>query len=102
MRENIGFIYKFGLILFIAIIALISINKFETGLREETIVANNVADIEETIRRTLVACYAIEGAYPSELRYLENYGIVFDYNKYVYEYKPKISYEFPDIKVSLR
>ncbi len=102
MRDKIGFFYKFILTVVIAIIALISINKFETGLREEKIVATNVEEIEETLRSTLVACYAIEGAYPSNLKYLENYGIIFDYDKYIYEYSPNISYEFPDIKVSLR
>ncbi len=102
MKDRIGFIYKFGLTLFIAIIALIAINKFEVGIREEAMVATNVDAIEETIRSTLVACYAIEGAYPSDLRYLESYGLIFDYDKYIYEYTTSISYEFPDVKVSLR
>ncbi len=102
MKDKIGFIYKLALTLFIAVVSLISINKFEIGLREETLVKTNVDAIEETIRSTLVSCYAIEGAYPSDLKYLESYGIIFDYDKYIYEYNPSISYEFPDVKVSLR
>ncbi len=102
MSDKLGFIYKFLLCLFIGIVAVVAVDRFEVELHEETIGSSNVEEIEETIKKTLVACYAVEGAYPSELNYLENYGIVFDTEKYIYEYSPKISYEFPEIKVKLR
>ncbi len=102
MKDKLGFIYKFGLILFIAIVAIVAIDKFEVQIQEESLGTTNVVEIEDTIKKTLVMCYAVEGAYPSHLSYLENYGIVFNQEKYIYEYTPQISYEFPEIKVKLR
>lgn len=39
---------------------------------------------EQAIRRAMVNCYAIEGAYPLQLSYLEeHYGVQVDHDKYV-------------------
>ncbi len=102
MREKVGYIYKVFIILFIAVVALVAISKFEAEVQKETINSANIEDIEQVIRDTLVTCYAVEGAYPADLVYLENYGIVFNNEKYVYEYNPRISYELPEITVKLR
>lgn len=43
--------------------------------------------LEQSVHRATVQCYAIEGIYPAELSYLEeNYGVVYDKDKYGVEY----------------
>ena len=43
----------------------------------------------QAIERAVMQCYALEGAYPPDLQYLEdNYGLIIDENKYVYLYEP--------------
>jgi len=40
------------------------------------------------IREAAANCYALEGKYPDDLNYLvKNYGIVLEYEKYVYTYE---------------
>ena len=46
------------------------------------------AAVERAIQKSLVNCYAIEGAYPSSLSYLEeHYGLVIDHDTYVIDYQ---------------
>ncbi len=40
------------------------------------------------VTRSAVQCYAIEGAYPSDVKYLEeNYNLVYDEKRYVIHYE---------------
>ena len=43
--------------------------------------------IKRIIDRALVQCYALEGIYPSELDYVENYGVILDRDRYIYHYE---------------
>jgi len=59
--------------------------------------------VEDAIRRATVQCYAIEGAYPVSLDYLEqNYGLRIDEKKYFVHYSPWGSNMMPDITVMRR
>ncbi len=41
----------------------------------------------EAIEKSVMQCYALEGSYPPNLEYLEqNYGLILDRDKYVYQY----------------
>lgn len=43
--------------------------------------------VEESIARSVVSCYSIEGFYPANLAYLqEHYGLVIDESKYFVQY----------------
>lgn len=43
----------------------------------------------QAIERAVMQCYALEGAYPPSLQYLEdNYGLIINEDKYVYLYEP--------------
>lgn len=56
--------------------------------------------LEQSVHRATVQCYAIEGMYPSELSYLEeNYGVVYDKDKYGVEYGCFASNIMPTIVV---
>ncbi len=57
-------------------------------------------EIEGVIKQYAVACYAQEGAYPKDLRYLEeNYGLIIDEDTYYYYYDFFASNLMPDIEV---
>lgn len=56
--------------------------------------------LENIIRQTAVACYAIEGCYPQNLQYLEDhYGVQIDHERYAVIYSPIASNLMPDITV---
>ena len=46
------------------------------------------AAVERAIQKSLVNCYAIEGAYPPDIAYLEkHYGLIIDHEAYVVDYQ---------------
>ena len=56
--------------------------------------------LEESLRRTAVACYAAEGVYPPDLAYLEeHYGVQIDEKRFVVYYDAFASNMMPDITV---
>lgn len=47
-----------------------------------------VDTLEDTIEQYAVACYATEGSYPPDLKYLQDhYGLILDEELYIYEYE---------------
>lgn len=60
----------------------------------------SLALAEETVRRAAVQCYALEGAYPQEVSYLEaHYGVAVDEGRYRIDYIYIGSNLMPDITV---
>jgi hypothetical protein len=56
--------------------------------------------LEEALRRTAVACYAIEGAYPDSPDYLiEKYGLQYNRQRFIIKYEFYGSNYMPDITV---
>ena len=56
--------------------------------------------LEETLRRTAVACYASEGFYPPDVAYMaEHYGLRYDEQLYLVHYEIFASNLMPDITV---
>lgn len=48
---------------------------------------NELAAVRSTVENGITMCYAIEGAYPENLEYLvENYGVIYDSQKYIVYY----------------
>ena len=59
--------------------------------------------VEDAVRRAVITCYAIEGAYPSTLDYLKkHYGLVYDEENYYVFYDSFASNILPDIRVTER
>ncbi len=55
--------------------------------------------LENSVRRSAIQCYVIEGAYPPDLQYLErNYGLYFD-DDYVVHYQNQGGNILPEIDV---
>lgn len=58
------------------------------------------AQLELAIRRAIVECYAIEGAYPPDVDYMEaHYGVVVDDNAFIVHYDSFATNVMPDFKV---
>lgn len=60
----------------------------------------SLEQLQEAIRRSCVACYAAEGAYPPTLEYIqEYYGVQIDNVKYTVHYTVIADNLMPDITV---
>jgi len=56
--------------------------------------------LEDTLREAAVACYAVEGIYPPDLKYLEeHYGVQIDRRHFVVSYTAIAENLMPDITV---
>lgn len=67
-------------ILMLAAIACLlgALGNVESGEEEE-----KQKQVEDTIKKAVVNCYAMEGVYPATLRYVENYyGLQIDHERY--------------------
>ena len=57
-------------------------------------------NLEEAVRRSVVACYATEGFYPPDLDYLQShYGLQIDWDHYTVFYEVFAENLMPDITV---
>lgn len=84
-------------IFFCAVIGL-----FLSGVRSVsgTAAAQEAEGLRNTVIRSAVLCYSLEGFYPDTLTYLEeNYGISYDEEKYVISYEVIGSNLMPDVMV---
>lgn len=56
--------------------------------------------LQTAVMRQITYCYAIEGAYPPSLGYLEdNYGLTYNAEKYFIDYQPLGTNIMPDITI---
>lgn len=63
--------------------------------------SEGLKNTEKAIHRALVQCYAIEGAYPPDVAYLEeNYGVLIDHDKYFVYYDAYARNIIPDVIVT--
>ncbi|WP_277934666.1 hypothetical protein [Parablautia intestinalis] len=98
-RTTIGSLLRALLLPCIVIAVLLffaaALNSLEAGRESE-----EMAQLEDVLRRSCVACYAAEGTYPSDLEYLkEHYGVHVDEEKYTVYYNLFAQNLMPDITV---
>ena len=75
-----------------------AVDSLDSGRSQE-----DLRQLEETLRRSCVACYAAEGVYPPNLEYLEDhYGIRVDEERYAVFYSAFADNLMPDITVVVR
>ncbi len=56
--------------------------------------------VYDAVKKAALTCYAVEGAYPGGLAYLEdNYGLSYDHDLYMVVYNAFASNLFPEIHV---
>ena len=59
--------------------------------------------VRSAVRNAVVTCYAVEGAYPSDIAYLvDNYGLAYDADRFLITYDAFASNIFPDIRVNVK
>ncbi len=76
-------------------VALTAIGRVEQ--REQ---AENEKRVEDTIKKAVINCYAIEGAYPATLEYIEeHYGLIVDRERYDVFYEIFADNIMPEIAV---
>ena len=96
-KEKKDFTWLLKLLVMSAVLAL-----FLTGLTRLNSGGSEVQrkQLEDTVRRACVACYATEGVYPPNLRYLqEHYGLQVNQKKYTVFYEIFAENIMPEITV---
>ena len=94
-RRSLHWLPKAAVVILILAVFLISLAKLDRGSSEL-----QRQQLEDSIRRTCVACYATEGVYPPTLAYLEdNYGIQIDRSRYAVFYEIFAENLMPDITI---
>ena len=84
-RREIAALCLFAVML---LLGSLSVNTQETDL------------IRDAVRSAALTCYAVEGAYPSDVEYLrENYGLSYDAKCYAVDYDAFASNLMPEIRV---
>ena len=101
-KNGLGSLLR-GLLLPLAAVAAVlwfatAVDSLDSGRSEE-----DLRQLEETLRRSCVACYAAEGVYPPNLEYLEDhYGIRVDEERYAVFYSAFADNLMPEITVVVR
>ena len=73
----------------------LGLSRLEAGRQDQ-----ELARLEESVRRTAVSCYASRGFYPPSVAYMEEYwGLRYDKEHYVIRYEAFASNLMPEITV---
>ena len=84
----------------VIVFALVLLFSSATGEFSKDKARQDKENLERTLNRAAVACYAIEGAYPPSVEYLtENYRVKVDTKKYTVKYELYASNLMPSITV---
>jgi len=87
---------------FPAVFTIIIMMMVVFGLRQTEASSNaeGLRILENSIRRAVVICYAIEGRYPESIEYIEeHYGVFIDRTRFVVHYSIFASNILPEITV---
>jgi hypothetical protein len=96
MRKIKGFWFQALLLALVCAFVLIGVHSASVNSSSE-----GLKITEKAIHRALVQCYAIEGAYPPDIAYLEdNYGVMIDHDKYFIYYDAYAQNIIPDVVVT--
>ena len=88
------------ILLISAIVAVLLIFTSALSNLQNGRVSEGRQQLEDAVRRSAVACYAAEGIYPPDLKYLEeHYGIQIDRERYTVMYEVFASNLMPDVTV---
>ena len=98
-RKSSGSILKHVILCFVLVAVIVAA---VGSLRpEQEISENSCAAIRAAIERSALQCYAVEGIYPPDLKYLEeNYGLQINRKEYYVTYEVYASNQPPTVHVS--
>lgn len=87
-------------LLTIGTLLLVILVYFAMGSVESTNLEEKKKALEEAVMRCAIHCYSLEGAYPTDLSYLEeNYSLTIDHDSYIVHYEAFAGNIAPDITV---
>lgn len=93
--KNRAALYSILLLFLLVLLFLLGIRSISDTTQED-----QAESLKSAILKSSVHCYAVEGAYPESLSYLEeHYGITYDQEKYVVDYEIIGSNILPDVTV---
>lgn len=97
LKKRIVQSVNFSIIFFLAVIGL-----FLYGI--SAVSSSPINDEKEilitAIKKDIVHCYAVEGMYPPSLSYIENnYGLIYDHDKYLVDYEAVGSNIMPTVMI---
>ncbi len=93
--SRLGRLWVLPVILAVILLFFSALNGLRSGQSEE-----GRRQLEESLRRAAVACYAAEGVYPPTLSYLEeHYGVQIDRDRYGVFYEAFAENLMPNITV---
>jgi len=99
-RKNAWDFIRSALVPVLFTVAVMGMIVFGLRQTEESSRSEGLRILEDSIRRAVIVCYAVEGRYPSSIEYIEeHYGIHIDRTKYVVFYDIFASNLLPDITV---
>lgn len=98
LRDNWGYLATFGVFALVLLLALLRLR----GVEENSLERQQEA-LRQAALRAAVACYSVEGAYPTQVEYLEeNYGLRYDRETFIVRYEAFADNILPEIRVLIR
>jgi hypothetical protein len=96
-RRRLGYVLSLFVIALLIVWLVVGVSNLSF-----TAASKQLAQLNYTVRRYAVQCYALEGRYPDNLEYLGlHYGLTLDYRHYVYHYRYLGANIMPEIAVWL-
>lgn len=87
-------------IIAVILIIILAVSLMIAASPSKELDAESISAIRDTVRRTALQCYAVEGVYPPDLEYLEeNYGLKINTRDYIIVYEAFASNLPPSIRV---
>jgi hypothetical protein len=100
MKKHISFLSVGSIIIFSFLIVFIGYTMFGIDKFYKNSGTKQTTAIKKIIQKAAVQCYALEGAYPPDIEYLEkNYGILVNKDKFFYNYEIFASNIAPQVDV---
>lgn len=98
--ERPGFGWKGALVSAVLFLAVVAAFLFGLHALDQTTAAEEKQSLEQALRRSTAYCYATEGFYPPGVEYLkEHYGITYDEERFLVDYRVEGSNLMPSITV---
>ena len=88
-----------SLLLAVPVVAVVAVAA-AAGQVSRDMDAQAAAALKDSVVQAAVQCYAVEGAYPESVDYLEqNYGLHINHKRYIVSYSAFASNVMPDVQV---
>ena len=96
-RNPLLYVLALALIVVVFVMGYRAYDKYHNYDNDE----ESIAAIKAAVERAALQCYVVEGAYPVDLRYLQdNYGLMINTDKYYVVYNVYAENQLPDIRVA--